>query len=79
MGPEEIKEEIARLEELLKAQNVLHDRVTRNLRREIHELTFKMQSECKHPEIEAVTPIGFSCWSWEPVDTCLVCGKEFRH
>ena len=78
MEPKELKEEIARVEGLIKAQNILHDRIARALRLEIHDLTFRLQKECKHPDMVAVTPIGFSCWSWEPILTCQNCGKEFH-
>ncbi len=78
MDAKEIKEEIGRLNELLRAQNTLHDRITRSLRQEIYNLTFQLQENCQHNEIVAVSPIGFSCWSWEPVKTCLDCGKEFQ-
>ena len=78
MEPKELKEEIAYLEELLAAQNQLHDKITRILRREINSLTYQLQKECKHEDIVVVAPSGFSCWSWEPVKTCQDCGREFN-
>ena len=71
------KEEVEHLERLIQAQEMLNARILRSLRNELHEAEHAMRQTCTHPDVVSVSPVGFGRWSWDPIETCMECGKEF--